>query len=284
MNAIGPFCRRLSLLAVLVSPAWQACGAAPAPGADEVAPAGALRLALDATGSQGGRYRLRAAELTILGPSPGVFASDDYLGEDDLELVLSAGSYTIEIGGPWFLEHVTESGAEPVEAFLISPVVQSFEIHDRVLSRVSFRMSLGSCPEQEPGTEPRSCRCGASEPDSDGDGAPDCDDPCPEDADDRCDEPPDTDGDGVEDEADQCPATPEGTVVDADGCSIAELCPCSGPRQGGRWRSHGEYAACVRQTVRSFLRDDLVTRAEARKIAESAARSNCGRRRRPGRR
>jgi hypothetical protein len=43
---------------------------------------------------------------------------------------------------------------------------------------------------------------------------------------DACD--PDIDGDGVIDSADACVPTAPGVVVDGDGCSIADLCPCEG--------------------------------------------------------
>src|SRR5881397_2384057 len=40
--------------------------------------------------------------------------------------------------------------------------------------------------------------------------------------------PVDSDGDGVPDGQDKCPGTPAVSVVDADGCSIAQLAPCHG--------------------------------------------------------
>ena len=39
----------------------------------------------------------------------------------------------------------------------------------------------------------------------------------------------DSDHDGVPDYLDQCPDTPAGEVVDTNGCSLAQLCPCVGP-------------------------------------------------------
>src|SRR5262249_19460423 len=48
----------------------------------------------------------------------------------------------------------------------------------------------------------------------------------------------DADGDGVPDSLDQCPGTPAGVIVDANGCSIDQIAPCSGPSPGERWKNH----------------------------------------------
>src|SRR5881396_2644631 len=55
----------------------------------------------------------------------------------------------------------------------------------------------------------------------------------------------DVDEDGVADSADLCPDTPQGAVVNADGCSVDQLVPCAGPASGGTWRNHGEYVSNV---------------------------------------
>ena len=62
--------------------------------------------------------------------------------------------------------------------------------------------------------------------DSDGDGAPDIDDKCPDTPPgvpvdgDGCEFPPDSDGDGVADDRDACPDTPAGVAVDNRGCPL----------------------------------------------------------------
>jgi hypothetical protein len=88
--------------------------------------------------------------------------------------------------------------------------------------------------------------------------------------------PPDDDGDGVLNGADQCPGTPSGAVVDATGCSIAQLVPCSGPRSGGRWRNHGAYVTAVSLVAERFRAAGLITSAQRDAIISAAARSNCG--------
>lgn len=82
----------------------------------------------------------------------------------------------------------------------------------------------------------------------------------------------DNDQDGVPDDRDQCPNTPAGAQVDSHGCSLEQLCPCGGP-----WRHHGEHVRCVRDTTTAFVKDGLITPAEARAIVKHAVRSNCGR-------
>jgi hypothetical protein len=84
---------------------------------------------------------------------------------------------------------------------------------------------------------------------------------------------PDSDGDGITDWLDQCPNTPKGAVVNSDGCSIEQLCPCGGP-----WRNHGEYITCVADTAAQFLRDGLISETERRNIVSAAIRSSCGKR------
>jgi len=79
----------------------------------------------------------------------------------------------------------------------------------------------------------------------------------------------DSDGDGVPDARDACAGTPSGDVVDASGCS---LCPCDGPRGGGRWQSRSAYLRCVRGPAKLRL-----ARHEQRSALERARQSSCGR-------
>src|SRR5712692_2060500 len=70
---------------------------------------------------------------------------------------------------------------------------------------------------------------------------------------------PDADGDGVPDSRDLCPNTPKGDVVDADGCSIDQLCPCR-----GSWKNHGEFVDCVASQASRFFDLGLITETERR--------------------
>jgi len=82
----------------------------------------------------------------------------------------------------------------------------------------------------------------------------------------------DNDRDGVPDARDECPNTPTGTVVNAQGCSIAQLCPCD-----GNWRNHSEYVRCVIDRAWDFYRAGLIDRRERNVAVATAARSDCGR-------
>jgi hypothetical protein len=83
---------------------------------------------------------------------------------------------------------------------------------------------------------------------------------------------PDADGDGVPDGRDQCPGTIAGVVVNADGCSVAQLCPCD-----GGWPNQAEYVRCVIDHAWQFFRAGLVTVDQRRAIIRAATDSDCGR-------
>jgi len=86
----------------------------------------------------------------------------------------------------------------------------------------------------------------------------------------------DADADGVADSLDACPGTPAGVIVDANGCSIDQIAPCSGPASGGTWKNHGQFVSTVAQAAESFLAQGLISSEEADKIVAQAAQSNCG--------
>jgi len=85
---------------------------------------------------------------------------------------------------------------------------------------------------------------------------------------------PDSDGDGVSDEQDQCPDTPVGSIVDARGCSIAQLVACD-----GQWKNHGQYVSAVAKMCEQFLSAGLITEEQKDAIVEAAAGSDCGKNR-----
>jgi hypothetical protein len=86
----------------------------------------------------------------------------------------------------------------------------------------------------------------------------------------------DADGDGVADSLDLCPGTPAGALVDANGCSIDQIAPCSGPASGGAWKNHGQYVSAVARAAEAFLAQDVISEDQAEEIISQAARSDCG--------
>jgi hypothetical protein len=86
--------------------------------------------------------------------------------------------------------------------------------------------------------------------------------------------PRDADNDGVPDETDRCPNTPPGAAVNAQGCSIGQLCPCDGP-----WQNHAEYVRCVVRYAWEFYRQGLITAEQRRTVLHDAVMSDCGKHR-----
>jgi len=86
----------------------------------------------------------------------------------------------------------------------------------------------------------------------------------------------DSDCDGVGDSVDGCPDTPQGALVNADGCSIDQLVPCSGPASGGTWQNHGQYVSATAQVAEDFQAQGLITEDEKDAIIADAAESKCG--------
>ena len=86
----------------------------------------------------------------------------------------------------------------------------------------------------------------------------------------------DADGDGIADSLDECPDTPADVLVNATGCSIDQLAPCSGPASGGTWKNHGQYVSAVAHAAEAFLAQDLISADQADEIVTRAAQSRCG--------
>jgi len=86
----------------------------------------------------------------------------------------------------------------------------------------------------------------------------------------------DADEDGVGDLVDLCPDTPQGEIVNSDGCSIAQLAPCAGPTSGGTWKNHGEYVSTVAHVAQDFIAQGLISQDQQGAIVSDAARSKCG--------
>ena len=93
---------------------------------------------------------------------------------------------------------------------------------------------------------------------------------------DACD--PDIDGDGVTNDLDICASTPNGEVIDpSNGCSIAQLSPCEGPRGTSvNWKNHGKYMSSIAHAANAFLDLGLISEAEKDAIVSAAGQSTCG--------
>jgi hypothetical protein len=88
----------------------------------------------------------------------------------------------------------------------------------------------------------------------------------------------DVDGDNVINSSDLCAGTPSGERVDPEnGCSIAQLSPCAGPRgTTSSWRNHGQYVSSVAKVVNAFLKKGLISESGRAAIVAAAAQSSCG--------
>ena len=109
-------------------------------------------------------------------------------------------------------------------------------------------------------------------PDADGDGISDRDDNCPAVANPM---QSDADGDGVGDACDVCPDTDPDALINREGCSLDQVCPCDGPASGGVW-TKGAYGRCVAQFARELRRDGILQRRDAVDFLLRALRSGCG--------
>jgi hypothetical protein len=81
----------------------------------------------------------------------------------------------------------------------------------------------------------------------------------------------DEDNDGVTDEDDACPLTPLGSIINTDGCSIAQLCPAD-----VTYKNHGKYVSCVSKTAEAFLTEGLISEVEKDATVSEAAKSSVG--------
>jgi hypothetical protein len=84
-------------------------------------------------------------------------------------------------------------------------------------------------------------------------------------------QPLDSDGEGVPDDHDECPNTPPHAIVNADGCSIAQLVPCD-----GQWKNHGQYVRAIVKVTGQFRNAGLISHQQRLGIFLRAVRSECG--------
>ena len=88
----------------------------------------------------------------------------------------------------------------------------------------------------------------------------------------------DADGDNVDNGLDQCQGTEAGSTTDpANGCCVAQRCPCTGPRGTVLgWRNHGKYVSCVAHAADEFVSKGLVSSAQKDALVSAAGQSSCG--------
>jgi hypothetical protein len=90
----------------------------------------------------------------------------------------------------------------------------------------------------------------------------------------------DSDRDMVPDYDDLCPMTLGEEIVDPDGCSLFQLCPCDGPMDSiDAWKNHGRYVSCIVQQSDAFGEMSLISEIEQNAIIDEAAESGCGKKR-----
>lgn len=63
----------------------------------------------------------------------------------------------------------------------------------------------------------------------------------------------------------------------ADVCTVDQICPCSGPVNGGTWRNQFQYVRCVWSVANGFIQAGLITQKEGHQLVQAAIRSHCGR-------
>lgn len=119
--------------------------------------------------------------------------------------------------------------------------------------------------------------------DADGDGVPNAVDTCvfKPDKDNL-----DGDKDGVGDVCDRCRAVSSelvdaiggpSPVVDRDGCTVSQGCPCTGPRDTAKsWPRRKRYLGCVRRVTRKLLRRRVIGKSERHAIGALVRSSRCG--------
>ena len=82
---------------------------------------------------------------------------------------------------------------------------------------------------------------------------------------------PDADGDGIADVVDQCPDSPAGELVQWNGCTVAQSCPCE-----GTWANNGAYNACVREAVSTLVSDGTLSNNEKGQYQKQVKLPGCG--------
>ncbi len=86
----------------------------------------------------------------------------------------------------------------------------------------------------------------------------------------------DVDADGAGDQCDSCDETQGWEAANRRGCSIDQLCPCSGPDPDRLWKNPEQYQRCVKRKVRRFRRQGVIDRDLAREYLRASFTNGCG--------
>jgi hypothetical protein len=81
----------------------------------------------------------------------------------------------------------------------------------------------------------------------------------------------DCDNDGVPNAQDLCGETLFGALVNTNGCSVDQICPCEG------WLEHADYFACVERVSAEFESAGAITSAQRAELLARAETANCPR-------
>lgn len=111
-------------------------------------------------------------------------------------------------------------------------------------------------------------------PDADRDGVDDGSDNCPAISNTT---QSDSDGDRMGDACDACSNTIQGEPILQTGCSIEQVCPCTGPTEGGEWQGQRQYLRCVAAATRRLRKQGQLSRQESMSLLRRAMHSGCGR-------
>jgi len=86
----------------------------------------------------------------------------------------------------------------------------------------------------------------------------------------------DEDRDGVGDPCDLCEGASAG-LINANGCTVDQICPCNERRDGAPWESRAQYLRCVAAEARVLRSEGQLSTGDAWRLVRDASRSVCGR-------
>ena len=132
----------LHVLSLVVCAGAIGCGsdALPTP----TGPTGTIAMDLTGTAPTGTSYRLRDATLTVDGPTPTVFHTEDDPTRTSLSADAAPGDYTATLADGWHLERLDAAGPTPVTATLESDNPLAFTVVAQARTTVPLRFHIDS--------------------------------------------------------------------------------------------------------------------------------------------